>query len=47
MPRDVMEDVTVKVTHPAEGFVTFQKGARVVIDDIAIREPYFSCLILL
>ncbi|KAJ7921451.1 cytochrome P450 [Mycena leptocephala] len=36
---DVMEDVTVKVTHPAEGFVTFQKGARVVIDDIAILIP--------
>ncbi|KAJ6590178.1 cytochrome P450 [Mycena vulgaris] len=37
MPRDVMENVTVKVTHPAEGFVTFQKGARVVVDDIAIH----------
>ncbi|KAJ7175368.1 cytochrome P450, partial [Mycena filopes] len=37
MPRDVMEDVTLKVTHPREGFVTFQKGARVVVDDIAIH----------
>ncbi|KAJ6483703.1 cytochrome P450 [Mycena vulgaris] len=45
MPRDVMENVTVKVTHPAEGFVTFQKGARVVVDDIAIREP--PCLFLI
>ncbi|KAJ7478583.1 cytochrome P450 [Mycena galericulata] len=37
MPRDVMENVTVKVAHPAEGYVTFQKGARVVVDDIAIH----------
>jgi hypothetical protein len=37
IPRDVMENVTVKVTHPAEGFVTFQKGARVVMDVIGIR----------
>ncbi|KAJ6631398.1 cytochrome P450 [Mycena sp. CBHHK59/15] len=37
MPRDVMENVTIKVTHPQEGFVTFQKGARVVVDDISIH----------
>ncbi|KAJ7125380.1 hypothetical protein C8R44DRAFT_782965 [Mycena epipterygia] len=49
MARNVMENVTVKVTYSTEGFVTFQKGARVVVDVIAIRECHlasFLCLLL-